>query len=52
MWFLEKAEKTESVSGILGENKYYVIHTPEEITIKVYFDKYIIINGQDMYCVE
>ena len=49
---LEKAEKTESISGILGENTYYVIHTPEEITIKVYFDKYIIINGQDMYCVE
>lgn len=49
---LEKAEKTSSVSGILGENMYYTIHTPTEITIKVYFNKYIIINGQDMYCIE
>lgn len=48
---LEKAEKTDSVSGILGENTFYTIHTQEEITIKIYFDKYIIINGQDMYCI-
>lgn len=49
---LGKAEKTDSVSGILGEYTFYTIHTHEEITIKIYFDKYIIINGQDMYCVE
>ena len=49
---LEKAEKTDSVTGILGENTFYTIHTDEEITIKIYFDKYIIVNGQDMYCVE
>ena len=49
---LEKAQKTDSVTGILGENTFYTIHTDEEITIKIYFDKYIIVNGQDMYCVE
>lgn len=49
---LEKAVVTDSITGLFGENTKYIIKAKEDITIRIYFEEYILINGSDMYCIE
>lgn len=46
---IENAIATDSITGLFGENKEYIIKAEEDITIRIYFDEYILINGSDMY---
>ena len=49
---IEKAVPADSVSGIIGENTQYTIKAQEDITISIYFDEYVLVNGEDMYVVK
>lgn len=48
----EHAVETDTISGLFGENTEYIIKAEKDITIRIYFDEYILVNGSDMYCVE
>lgn len=49
---LLNAASTDTISGLIGENREYVIKADKDIVIKIYFDEYILVNGKHMYKVE
>lgn len=49
---LLNATKTNEITGVFGEYEEYTIMGNEEISIKIYFEQYILIGKTEMYCIE
>ena len=48
---LENAVPADSISGVIGEGTQYTIKGDKDITLSVYFEEYVLVNGEDMYVV-
>ena len=48
---LESVIPADSVAGVIGEGCQYTIKADKDIVVSVYFEEYVLVNGEDMYVV-